>query len=201
MANQTPAAPSSQPRRQSSSLLRIIAIILLSLIILVGLAVLIIWLSVKPRKLIYTIESASIHNYNLSHDLLNATFDFELRAYNPNTKLSIYYDRIETKVTYDDTTLAFNNLPPFYQPRKNVTRLGLNLVSKDVVLFPGISKNLRMEKNSGEIEVEVRVKAKVRFKVGIWKSNHRTLKLLCAPIMVHVSSSKIFDRTYCDIDL
>ncbi|XP_027106946.1 uncharacterized protein At1g08160 [Coffea arabica] len=183
-----------------STLLRIIAMILLALILLVGIAVIVIWLAVKPRKLVYTIESGSIHNYNLTDDHLNATFNFELRAYNPNSKVSIYYDRIETRVLYDDSTVAFNNVQPFYQPRRNVTHLGLDLVATNAGLFPGTARNLRMERSTGEIEVEVRVKAKIRFKVGAIKS-HRTLRLLCGPLVVHFSSSRNFERTFCDIDL
>lgn len=183
-----------------SRLVRIIAMIFLALILLVAIAVIIIWLAVKPRKLVYTIESGSIHNYNLTDDHLNATFNFVLRAYNPNSRVSIYYDRIETRVLYDDSTLAFNNVQPFYQPRRNVTHLGLNFVATNAELFPGVAKNLRMEKMSGEVELEIRMKAKIRFKVGLVK-NHRTLRLLCAPLLVHFSSPRNFDRTPCEVDL
>ncbi|KAL3530488.1 hypothetical protein ACH5RR_009810 [Cinchona calisaya] len=192
------AAPGPGPAH--SRLVRLIATILLTLILLVAVTVIVIWLVVKPRKLVYMIESGSIHSFNLTNDHLNATFNFELRAYNPNSRVSIYYDRIETRVLYDDSTLAFNNVQPFYQPRRNVTHLGLNLVATNAELFPDVAKNLRMEKMSGEVELEIRGKAKIRFKFGAVK-NHRTLRLLCAPVMVHFSSSKNFERTPCEIDL
>ncbi|CAI9104949.1 OLC1v1003749C1 [Oldenlandia corymbosa var. corymbosa] len=195
MANSAPAT-----RPAHSTLLRTLAIFLLALILLVAIAVIVIWLAVKPKKLVYTIESGSIHNYNLTNNHLNATFNFELRAYNPNSRVSIYYDRIESTVYYDDQTLAVNSLQPFHQPKRNVTRLNLNFVSTNVELFPGVAKNLQMEKMSREVELEIRVKAKIRFKVGAVK-NHRTLRLLCAPVVVPFSSSKSFERTPCDIDL
>lgn len=205
MANipQSPVAPPpAASKRKQSTLLGIIASVILALIILVGIAVLIIWLAVRPRKLIYVIESAeAIQNYNLGHNQLNATFNFQLRAYNPNGRVSIYYDRIEAKVSYDDETLAFNTLQPFHQGKRNVTRLGINLVAKNVDLYPGVYRNMRMERHSGQIEVEVRVKAKIRFKVGVWRSRHRTLRLLCSPVMVSISPSKNFEMVPCDVDL
>ena len=66
--------PSQQPRL--SKILRYIAIVLLVLIVLVGLAVLITWLIIKPRRFVYTIEEGSIKNYNLTKNHLNATFEF-----------------------------------------------------------------------------------------------------------------------------
>ncbi|KAL3518454.1 hypothetical protein ACH5RR_021043 [Cinchona calisaya] len=193
MANSATRAAHSRP-------VRLIAGVFLGLILIVAIAVIVVWLAVKPRKLVYTIESGSIQNFNLTNNRLNATFNFELRAYNPNSKVSIYYDKIETRVLYDDTTLAFDNVEPFYQPRRNVTHLGLNFVAKNAELFPGIAKNMRVDKNSREVELEVHVKAKIRFKLGSVK-NHRTLRLLCAPLVVHFSSSRNFERTPCDVDL
>lgn len=175
--------------------------VLLALIILVSLAVLIIWLTVKPKRLIYTIEDGSIHGYNLTNNQLKANFDFILRAYNPNTKLSIYYDKMEVSVYYDDQTVAFDTVSPFFQPHRNVTRLGLKLVAKDVTLFQSAAKDLSLEKSSGEVELDVKVKARIRFKVKAWKSRRRTMRVSCKPVLVHFSSSKGFERSFCDVDL
>ncbi|KAH7837664.1 hypothetical protein Vadar_016454 [Vaccinium darrowii] len=196
-----PPAPPGAAKPRHSILVRTIAIVLLALIVLVGLSVLIIWLAVRPKKLVYTIEDGSIHGFNLTNNHLNATFNFVIRSYNPNTKVSFYYDEVEVSVSYDDETVAFNTVDPFFQPRRNVTHLGVKLVAQDVGLFGAVAKDLRLERSAGEVELDVRVKAKIRFKVGVWKSRHRTMWILCSPTLVHFSSSKSFERTYCDIDL
>ncbi|PSR89913.1 Late embryogenesis abundant protein, LEA-14 protein [Actinidia chinensis var. chinensis] len=197
MANPQPPRSLTQ-----AMLVRTIAIVLLALIILVGLSVLIIWLAVRPKRLVYTVEEGSIHGFNLTqNNHLNATFNFVIRAYNPNTKISIYYDKVEAYVFYYDETVAFTTVDPFFQPRRNVTHLGLNLMARDAALEGAAAKDLRLKKSSGEVELDIRVKAKIRFKVGVWKSRHRTLRILCSPTMVHFSSSKGFKRTYCDVDL
>ncbi|KAK3024429.1 hypothetical protein RJ639_044603 [Escallonia herrerae] len=201
MAPNPAPPPQIAARPRQSILVRVIAMVLLALIVLVGLAVLIIWLSVRPKHLVYSIEDGSIHDYNLSNNHLNANFHFVLRAHNPNSKVSIYYDKMEATVYYNDETLAFNTVEPFFQPHRNVTRIGLNLGAKDVSLYDPVAKDLKLERSAGEVELEVRLKAKIRFKVGAWKSKHRTLRISCEPVMVHFSSSKNFGRALCDVDL
>ncbi|XAR60047.1 hypothetical protein NMG60_11033278 [Bertholletia excelsa] len=200
MANST--APPAAQRPAHSRLVRIIAIVLLTLIVLVAVAVLVIWLAIRPKRLVYTVEHGSIQGFNLTGDNhLNATFNFALRSYNPNTRVSIYYDKIEAWVSYNDLDLAFTSVDPFYQPRRNVTHLELKLVAQQSAMYGAVAKDLRMEKAAGEVEVDVRLKARVRLKAGAWKSNHRTLKVECSPVRVPFSSSKGFERTYCDAEL
>ncbi|KAI3679459.1 hypothetical protein L2E82_51370 [Cichorium intybus] len=194
--------PTTNPPTRSK-LVRLIAIVLLALIVLVGLVILIVWLTIKPKKLVYSIDDGSIHNYNLSNgNHLNSTYNFILRAYNPNKKVSIYYDKVDIAVLYDDETLTRGTIDPFYQPKKNATRFMLNLASHDVPLPDQIARDLKVERTSGRVEMTVKLRARIRFKVGVWKSRHYHMKVSCAPIMVHFStSSKGFQRTICDVDI
>ncbi|KAK1429141.1 hypothetical protein QVD17_11344 [Tagetes erecta] len=201
MANAKP--PTQAVARPQSKLIRVIAIVLLALIVIVGLAILIVWLTIKPKKLVYSIDDGSIHNYNLSNaNHLNATYNFILRAYNPNKKVSIYYDKVDIVVMYDDDTISRGTIDPFYQPKRNATRFKLNLASHDVSLREEVARDLKVERTSGRVEMVVNLKARIRFKVGVWKSRHYHMKVSCAPIMVHFStSSKGFQRTICDVDI
>lgn len=203
---QNPQLPTHQPTQQPTQrrkphILRWIAIFFLALIVLVGIAVLVIWLVVKPKRLVFSVDDALIQNFNINNNHLNASFHFVIRSYNPNTKVSIYYDKIESRVDYDDQTLAYNLVEPFYQPHKNVTRLGVKLKADSVALVGSVPTDLKLEKSSGEIELNVWLKARIRFKVGAWKSSHRTLKVFCSPVLVHFSRSKNFERTICDVEL
>lgn len=184
------------------NLMRLIMFVLLALIVLVGLTVLIIWLTIRPRKLVYTIENGSIRNYNLSNgNHLNATYNFLLTAYNPNKKVSIYYDKVDINVLHDDETISRGTINPFYQPKRNTTCFKLNLASHDVVLLDPVARDIKVERSSGKVELRVKLKARIRFKVGVWKSRHFRMKVSCAPIMVHFSSSsKVFQKSKCDVD-
>ncbi|KAK8550823.1 hypothetical protein V6N13_119326 [Hibiscus sabdariffa] len=116
-----PAQATQQQPRRCFSLVRCVATCLIPLIVLVGLDVLITWLVINPKKLLYTLENGSVQDFNLTNNHLNATFDFVLRAHNPNRRLSVYYDHIEPTVTYEDQTIAFKTIDPFFQPHRNVS--------------------------------------------------------------------------------
>ncbi|KAJ9178036.1 hypothetical protein P3X46_009954 [Hevea brasiliensis] len=200
MANGVTTQPPAEARPAHSNLLRVIAIVILALIVLVGLAVLITWLVIKPKQLVYTIENGTVSNFKLNYNHLNASFDFGIRVRNPNRRISVYYDSIDVSLSYDDQTIAFNTLEPFHQPMGNVTQLKAKIEARDVALSNGLSRDLRLDKASGKVQLDVRIQARTRFKVGIWKSKHKTLRILCPSVVVHFTSAKIAQRTYCDID-
>lgn len=197
-----PPTPRVVKTRQPFSLCRCIAISLLTLLIIVGIVVLIIWLVLKPHKMVYSIENSSIHDYNLTNNNhLNANFNFTLRAYNPNKRISIYYDNIEVKLFFNSQPISFNNIEPFYQPRRNVTHLNVSLPTNDVALYGDIARDFKTQRSGGDVEVEVKIRAKIRFKVGAWKSNHRKLKILCTP-RVNFSNSRKNSKSFpCDVDV
>ncbi|XVE79358.1 hypothetical protein DITRI_Ditri14bG0051800 [Diplodiscus trichospermus] len=198
MANTTSEA--QQPAKRFN-LVRCVATCLLALIVIFGLAVLITWLVLRPKKFVYSLENGSVQNFNLTNNHLNATFDFVLKAYNPNRRISFYYDYIESAVTYEDQTLAFNTIDPFFQPHRNVTRVESKLVVQNLAMAPSTSKDLRIEKASGEIDVDVHFKARIRFKVGKWKSDHRTLQIVCSSVTLHFAWYKHFDKVPCEAEL
>ncbi|XP_022732002.1 uncharacterized protein At1g08160-like [Durio zibethinus] len=193
-------APATQQQRRHFNLVRNVATCLLALFVLVGLAVLIAWLVIRPKRFVYTLENGSVQNFNLTDNHLNATFDFVLKAYNPNSRVSLYYDYMETTVTYEAQTVAFNTIDPFFQPHRNVSRVEAKLVALNLALSPSTFKDLRIEKSSGEIEVDVHYKSRIRLKVGIWKSNHRILRIVCPSVIVHLSWYRHFDKIPCEIE-
>lgn len=202
MAGPHPAPTSStRPRSALSRICRWIAITLLSLIVLLGITVLIIWLVVKPRQLVYTLEEGSVNGFDLGMGKLNGTFNFVLRAYNRNKKVSVYYDSIVVSVWFDDQMLAFQDLEPFHQAHRNATRLYIKADARSTPLMKTTSDDLNTQRRSRELELDVQVKSKLRFKVGIWKSRTYTLSVICTPAVVHLGSSKLFQRTYCDYDI
>ncbi|KAL6563653.1 hypothetical protein OROGR_002612 [Orobanche gracilis] len=201
MAKPLPPAVHAAARPQHPLLIRYIVGALITLIVFVGLIVLITWIAVHPRRLKYTIEQGSISGYNLTkNDQLNANFHFVLSANNLNRRISLYYDRIDVTVSYEDQVLSVNNVHPFYQPRRNVTHLDMYLVAKDAVVYGAVARDLRMERVTGEVVLDVKIRAKIRLKIGVFKI-HRKLKVLCGSLTVPFSSSKGFERVFCDADV
>ncbi|XP_076960873.1 uncharacterized protein At1g08160-like [Bidens hawaiensis] len=197
MANAT-----TPPSPTRFKLLKVILIVLFAIVVLVVLTILIIWLTIKPKKLVYYIDNGSIHNYNLSNaNHLNATYNFILIAHNPNKRVSIYNDKVDVDVLYVEETIAKGNIDPFYQQKRSTTSFKLDLASHDVPLPDHIARDLKVERSLGRVELDVKLKARVRFKVGVWKSRHYHMKVSCEHIILHFSSSsKVFQRTKCDVD-
>lgn len=171
-----------------------------ALMILFGLAILITWLVLRPRELVYTMEMGKVSGFDIHKDHLNGTFNFYLRAYNPNRRVALYYDSIQASVLYDGQTLVSQTLQPFYQPRHNTTRMEVKPIAHSEALKPPLAKDLRLEKASGEVQLEVRLKARIRFKVGVWKSAHYTLKIYCTDLQMHLDTTKVFKGKRCDVD-
>ncbi|KAK1284020.1 hypothetical protein QJS10_CPB21g00286 [Acorus calamus] len=188
--------PSSNTRPQHSpSFICCIVCTSLFLLFMFGLAVLLTWLIVRPGPVEYSIEDASVTHYNLTSDnTLNATFDVTLLSHNRNRRVSIYYDSVDLSVWYADQMVAFGEAAPFHQPRRNQTRLELEAVAKGMPLPKGVAGKLKKELAGGggdEVaEIDVKLKARVRFKVGVWKSRHYTLDVDCDQVKVRFGEAK-----------
>lgn len=101
---------------------------------------------------------------------------------------------------YKDEMIAFSNVDPFHQPKRNVTRLDVHPLSKSTPLLDSVTKDLKHDRSGGKVELEVRVRSRIRFKVGLSKTRHYTLRAYC-PVVVKFSKSTDFDRVYCDVDI
>lgn len=143
------------------------------------------------------VDSGSIQHLELTNTQLNASFKFGVRAYNPNKRVSVYYDSISATVGFGDQDLAFGVVKPFYQPTKDVTRMYVELAAQNIPLHNSVSKDLLLEKSAGEMDLDLWIKARIRFKVGAWKSTHRTLRIRCSPVIVYLSKPYPFKNTTC----
>ncbi|KAL2937481.1 hypothetical protein RDABS01_020930 [Bienertia sinuspersici] len=192
---------SPNPPAKKRSPITMIAIFCIGLIVIVGLAILITWLAIKPKKLQYSVDEGWIKDYNLTNSELTSTFNFVLRTYNPNHKTSVYYDKMEVTVYYRGQAVANDKVAPFYQPKQNVTRLMFQKATKNYNLPQGVVRDLKAERTGGEVDLDIKIKAKIRFKVGIWKSRHYKLKVLCSPVVVNFSNDKRFQNKDCEVDI
>ncbi|PKU69877.1 NDR1/HIN1-like protein 2 [Dendrobium catenatum] len=198
-----PPQPLPAASRRRFSPLRCLALTLLSLIILVGLIILIFYLIVRPSPISYYVDDAHIRNYNLSSSgELTASFDLSLLADNRNRHVSIYYDSLVVAIWYADQMLAFRELPPFHQPKRNATRLLLSAAATATPLLGSVADGLKHDRSAGQVAVEVRARAKIRFKVGVAKTKHYVMRVYCAPVVVRFSpAAGMFQRAFCDVDV
>lgn len=106
-------------------------------------------------------------------------------------------------IRYDNQMIALTEASPFFQPHRNTTRLDIETVANSTQLQDQVAKDLKHDKSTGNIGLEVRVRARIRFKVGVVKSKHYKLRVYCTPVNVGFSpnSATSFDRVYCDVEI
>lgn len=197
----TTASP-NRPLHPRRSRVCYVFLVILTLIFIIAVGFLITWLVTKPKKLHYSLENASVQNFNLTDDNhMSATFKLTIQSHNPNHRISVYYNSVEIYVKFKDQTLAFDTMEPFHQPRMNVTQIDDTLVAQNVAVSKSSGKDLRDQHSLGKIELEVYVKAKVRFKVAVWKSSHRTAHIKCSHATVYLSQSNKSLNSSCEADV
>ncbi|GAB2274690.1 hypothetical protein Dimus_009460 [Dionaea muscipula] len=198
MPPQNPQRRRSPPPNESIRL-RPILIALLSLITVVGLIILITWLALRPKKLVHSIEEAFISGFNLTNDHLDSTFNLAISVANINARVSVYHDTMEVGVSYGGQTVAYQQLEPFFQHHKNVTRLNAKPTSKHVALPKNTASDLSHNHEAGEVSVDVRIKSRIRFKVGVIKSRHHTLTANCSGVLINFFSPDKFKTVKCKV--
>ena len=146
---------SSKGQNETTKKTRIIRIIgrsLLSVIFLVGLAMVICWLVVFPKNPRIFVETGRVIAHNSTHNMLNATIVFTVKCYNPNKRASVHLHSMRMIVT--SMGQAFSSvIPTFMQTPGNQT-----------VLSPAVEVNFDYPfGHQEEINPELHFSAEIRY--------------------------------------
>jgi len=112
---------------------------------------------------------------------LNADVTFDVRAENPNKKIGIYYYALDVTLSSENQNISSGSIPPYYQGHQNTTLLYLNMKGQDVGMTPSIGSALQtsLKDVDSSILLHARTMAKVRIKVGSWKSHASKFQIDC----------------------
>lgn len=186
-------------RARAPMMMRFLGGFIAGLLVFAGMAILITWLVIMPHKPKYYLDHASVSQFNMTSDgLLNTNLDFNIRTRNSNRKVAIYYDLLQAYLLYDKKQIGWSTLPQFYQGRKNTTSLQTTVTGQEVALDTGTAKDLKLEHTSGTLNLNLKLYARVRFKVGSWKSGRYTIKVRCMHFSVGVNAGA-FKPMQCDV--
>jgi len=193
-------------RARRVAVLRCLVAALVVTILLAGLAALIFWLVVRPKPIDYTLTGAVARHFNVTPPpdaTANATFYLTLAVDNPNRRVSILYEWVEFRVLYGEAAqLAIEEAPaPFRQPHRNETRLEVRAVARSVPVGEQTARELRHDLAAGQVGVDVRMRARVQFKVGGVRSRRYDLQAFCSPVVIGLapSSARSFQSVPCDV--
>ncbi|XP_008780731.2 NDR1/HIN1-like protein 10 [Phoenix dactylifera] len=176
---------------------------LISIVIIFGIIVLVLWLIFRPDQLKVYVDSASLTQFNLSSsNNLQYNLNLSMSIRNPNKRIGIYYDYVEPRAYYDGDRFAFTTVPPFYQGHKNTSMIYPVFDGQQVLLGDSVNTTYNREKSEGYYYVDIKVYSRLRAKVAIFKIRYTKTKIDCSlKLPVPGSSSAAFERTKCDWDL
>jgi len=170
--------------------MRMVAGAVTGVVIAAGLTILIIWLVIHPHKPRYYVNHASVSHFSLTPDgLVSANLHFDMATRNPNRKIAIYYYRMQAFLLYGSDQIGWATLPMFYQGHKNTTFLQTNVAGQGVPLKSGSAEDLKLEQTAGTLDLDLKLYARLRFKVGSWKSKRYTMRVHCQHVTVSVKGA------------
>ncbi|KAL2345291.1 hypothetical protein Fmac_006576 [Flemingia macrophylla] len=183
--------------------------ILVTLIVLVGLAILIFWLVVQPRSFKFYVTEADLTQFE--YDTNNSTLGYNMvlnfTVRNPNKKLSIYYDNVEALAFYEDTRFAnydvITHMNSFRQYKKTTSPMSAVFSGNKVVVLNNEQiSQLTQDKTDGLYNIYVKLYFRIRFRLGDVISSDYKPKVKC-DIKVPFSKNgtvTLFQTTKCHVD-
>ncbi|XP_018846127.1 NDR1/HIN1-like protein 26 [Juglans regia] len=175
---------------------------------ILGLVFLITWLVLKPRLPEFRVDSVSASPLNTTGSQLTAAWNITLVVRNPNTKLSIYYDRLQASVVYRDLSqISTMPLPPFFQPKRNETRVRFQLGVVGQYVGEDVATEISDERAGGSVGFGITVFAWMRFRTGSWwRTSQSLLRVYCDRVQIGFDPSKASGSLTsqpgsCEVDL
>ncbi|AEC09185.1 unnamed protein product [Arabidopsis thaliana] len=192
-----PPAPKGYYRRGHGRgcgccLLSLFVKVIISLIVILGVAALIFWLIVRPRAIKFHVTDASLTRFDHTSpdNILRYNLALTVPVRNPNKRIGLYYDRIEAHAYYEGKRFSTITLTPFYQGHKNTTVLTPTFQGQNLVIFnAGQSRTLNAERISGVYNIEIKFRLRVRFKLGDLKFRRIKPKVDCDDLRLPLSTS------------
>ncbi|XVE75875.1 hypothetical protein DITRI_Ditri12bG0126800 [Diplodiscus trichospermus] len=183
-------------------LLKLLFNIIITAVVIIGLAVLIFWLIFRPNRVKFHVTDVSLTEFNLTNNTLHYNLAVNMTVRNPNKRIGIYYDRIEARAYYEDQRFDMQTLTPFYQGHKNTSFLNPVFSGQHLVTFGGDQTNSEFneDRTSGIYDIDVKLYLRIRFKVGKIKTGRFKPKISCDLKVPLNATSGAFKTTKCDLD-
>ncbi|KAI3450764.1 hypothetical protein Pfo_007429 [Paulownia fortunei] len=182
--------PDPNTARRPTLLRRVLAFVI-GLIVVFAAITFIVWLVLRPQLPQFRVDSFSLSNFTLGNNsLMSFSSEVRLTARNPNRKMTLSYDHIETAIFYKSWSLADTMISPFSQDTKNETSLTANFAAAGSFVDKSAVDGINSERGSnGNVGFNLRMVSRVRFKAKAWRTRKRFLKVFCGDLVVEIPSN------------
>nr|BAG15858.1 harpin-induced protein [Bruguiera gymnorhiza] len=145
--------------------------LIITAVVIIGIAILVIWLVLRPNKIKFHVTDATLTQFNITaNNTLQYNLALNLTVRNPNKRIGIYYDKIDAAAFYEGNRFGHALLTPFYQGHKNTSVLSHVLQGQHLLLL-GTDEltQFNQEKTAGLYSIDVKLYMRIRLKVGRFK--------------------------------
>ncbi|CAH1429027.1 unnamed protein product [Lactuca virosa] len=151
------------------------------LAIIVLLIFFITWAILQPKKPRFVLQDATIYGFNVSAPiLLSSNFQVTVSSRNPNSKIGVYYDKLEVFATYHSQQITyFTVIQPVYQGHKDTNIWSPFVYGTNVPVAPYNGAALSQDQSNGAIGLVIKINGRVRWKVGSFISGRYHIHVTC----------------------
>lgn len=175
--------------------------ILISLLVIVGVVALILYLIFRPRMITATVDSASLVQFSLApNSALSYNLTVAMTVRNPNKRVGLYYDNVESLAYFEDQRFGYAQLDSFYQATEVSTQVTPQFHGQQPLEGDVTAANFRSQQTDGKFSVDVKLNAKLRVKVWAFKVPVHKTKINC-PLSIPApgNTSATFQPTTCKV--
>ncbi|KAJ8749878.1 hypothetical protein K2173_013793 [Erythroxylum novogranatense] len=172
-------------------LLRRLVVSVIAVTVIFFTILVIMWLAVRPRLPDFQLTSLSVSNFNLSSSSQTVTGNWHalFRVYNPNKKMKISYDVVDSSVLYRSEILSQTRVVPFKQDTRSQSLVEASYSVVNTYVDGWVVSDINGERSRGSVGFNVKVVANVGFKVGGFGARRRLLRVFCDDVSVGVTLS------------
>ncbi|KAH7512242.1 NDR1/HIN1-like protein 12 [Ziziphus jujuba] len=188
--NYHPSGPYYNPQSESpagSAFVRGFVVMFIILITLTCISSIIVWIVLRPATPEFRVDSLTVTNFNVSKANFTANWEANIMAYNPNHRLKVYFDRVQSFVYYDEDHLSSAAVDPMFLNTKAREEMKLKLATNSMdehVVADWVLDDIVKERNGGSVTFNMRMLVFSTFKSGVWWTRHATLKVFCEDLKV-----------------
>ncbi|KAK9122879.1 hypothetical protein Sjap_012481 [Stephania japonica] len=146
------------------------------------LTIFIIWLVLRPTKPRFTLQDATVYQFNMSTspNLITSSLQVTVSSRNPNDRIGVYYDRLDIFAVYRNQQITLpTSILPAYQGHKDTIVWSPFLMGTAVPVAPFLGEALGQDLAAGVVMVNIKMDGRVRWKVGAWVSGKYHLYVNC----------------------
>ncbi|EOA19660.1 hypothetical protein CARUB_v10003261mg [Capsella rubella] len=167
--------------RYRKILYRVIWPLLITLFVVL-LSIFLIWVIHRPSKPQFTLQDATVYNFNVSGNppnRLSSAFQVTVSSRNPNGNIGIYYDSLDVYASYHSQQITVpTSIPTTYQRHKEVTVWSPFVGGDSVPVAHYNAKYLDQDHKAGSIRLDLHLDGKIRWKTFITREYHLHVRCL-----------------------